>query len=47
MTNQIIKNLNKSIFNIISSVKYDLSIKKDDMADTLIYVIVLLLKQKK
>jgi hypothetical protein len=47
MTNQIVKNLNKSIFNIVSSVNYDLSVKKDDMADTLIYVIVLLLKQKK
>ena len=47
MTNQIINNLNKSIFNIGSSVNYDLSTKKDDMADTLIYVIVLLLKQKK
>jgi hypothetical protein len=47
MTNQIVNNLNKSIFNIGSSVNYDLSTKKDDMADTLIYVIVLLLKHKK
>jgi hypothetical protein len=46
MTNQIVKNLNKSIFNIVSSVNYDLSVKKDDMADTLIYVVVILLKQK-
>jgi len=46
MTNQIVNNLNKSIFNIISSVNYDLTTKKDDMADTLIYVIVLLLKKK-
>lgn len=47
MTNQIIKNLNKSIFNIVSSVNYDLSAKKDDMADTLIYVICTILKQQK
>lgn len=47
MTNQIVNNLNQSIFNIVSSVNYILSTKKDDMADTLIYVIVLLLKQKK
>jgi hypothetical protein len=47
MTNQIVGNLNKSIFNIISSINYDMCAKKDDMADTLIYVIVLLLKLKK
>jgi hypothetical protein len=47
MTNQIVKNLNKSIFNIVSSVNYDLSTKKDDMADTLIYVVCTILKQHK
>ena len=47
MTNQIINNLNKSIFNIVSSVNYDLSTKKDDMADTLIYVICTILKRQK
>jgi len=47
MTNQIIKNLNKSIFNIVSSVNYDLSTKKDDMADTLIYVVCTILKLQK
>lgn len=47
MTNQIVGNLNNSIFNIVSSINYDICPKKDDMADTLIYVIVLLLKLKK
>lgn len=47
ITNQIIKNLNKSIFNVLSSINYDLSIKKDDMADTFIYVICTILKQQK
>ena len=47
MTNQIVKNLNKSIFNIVSSINYDLSTKKDDMADTLIYVVCTVLKQQK
>jgi hypothetical protein len=46
-TNQIISNLNISLFNIVSSVNYELSTKKDDLADTLLYVIVLLLKLKK
>lgn len=46
-TNQILSNLNISLFNIVSSVNYELSTKKDDLADTLLYVIVLLLKLKK
>jgi hypothetical protein len=45
-TNQILLNLNKSLFNAISSVNYDLSNKKDDLADTLLYVIVVILKNK-
>ena len=45
-TNQIILNLNKSIFNAISSVNYYLSNKKDDLADTLLYVILVILKNK-
>lgn len=43
-TNQILLNLNKNIFNIVSSVNYDLSSKKDDLADTLLYIIVVILK---
>jgi hypothetical protein len=46
ITNQVICNLKKSIFNIVSTVNYELMTKKDDMADTLIYVLVLLLKNK-
>ena len=45
-TNQILYNLNKSLFNAVSSVNYDLSNKKDDFADTLLYVIVVILKNK-
>jgi hypothetical protein len=45
-TNQIIGKLNKSIFNIVSSVNYDLSIKKDDMADTLLYIISVIISKK-
>jgi len=45
-TNQILLNLNKSLFNAVSSVNYDLSNKKDDLADTLLYVIVVILKNK-
>ena len=47
MTNQIVQNLNKSIFNIVSSINYDSCTKKDDMADTLIYVVCTILKQHK
>jgi hypothetical protein len=47
VTNQIIQTLNKSIFNICSCVNYELSAKKDDMADTLIYVICTILKEQK
>ena len=36
----------KSIFNAISSVNYYLSNKKDDLADTLLYVILVILKNK-
>lgn len=43
-TNQILKKLNCSLLNIISSNNYEISNKKDDMADTLLYVIVMLLK---
>lgn len=45
-TNQIVLNLNKSLFNIVSCVNYDLSNKKDDLADTLLYVILVILKNK-
>ena len=45
ISNQIINNLNKSIFNICSTTKYELEKKKDDMADTLIYIICIILKQ--
>jgi len=45
-TNQILYNLNKSLFNSVSAVNYDLSNKKDDLADTLLYVIVVILKNK-
>lgn len=43
-TNQILTKINSSLFNIVSSVNYTLSTKKDDMADTLLYIIVILLK---
>jgi hypothetical protein len=43
-TTQILPKINNSLFNIISSVNYELSTKKDDMADTLLYVIIMLLK---
>lgn len=43
ITNQIIFNLSKSINNITSTSKYILSKKKDDFADTLIYVISIIL----
>lgn len=46
-TNQILLNLNKSLFNVVSSVNYNLSNKKDDFADTLLYVFVVILKNKK
>ena len=45
-TNQIISNLNKSIFNISSVLTYNNTKKKDDLADTLIYVIFILLRLK-
>lgn len=45
ITNQFITNLNKSIFNIVALVNYYLNKKKDDMADTFIYIIYILLKQ--
>jgi len=43
-TNQIILKLSNSVFNIVSSINYSFSTKKDDMADTLLYVIILMLK---
>lgn len=46
ITNQIISNLKKNVFNFISGFNYELIKKKDDLADTLIYVVVLLLKNK-
>ncbi len=39
ITNQIIPKLNNTVNNIVSSNKYYLNKKKDDMADTLVYVI--------
>jgi hypothetical protein len=46
ITNQIISNLQKNIFNILTAINYEKIKKKDDLADALIYVIVLLLKNK-
>jgi DNA-binding Xre family transcriptional regulator len=39
ITNQICPKLNNSINNIVSINNYDLNKKKDDMADTIVYVI--------
>lgn len=39
ITNQICPKLNHSINNIVSTSNYELNKKKDDMADTLVYVI--------
>jgi hypothetical protein len=44
-TNKIISNLNCDLLNIVSSCNYFLSHKKDDLADTLIYIIVIILKK--
>jgi hypothetical protein len=46
ITNQIIQNFSQSIFNISSCLNYELTSKKDDMADALIYIIYQVLKQK-
>jgi hypothetical protein len=43
---QIMSNLSASLLNVISSINYDNAFKKDDMADALIYVIYLILKNK-
>jgi hypothetical protein len=39
ITNQIVPRLNQTTNNIVSLIKYYLNKKKDDMADTLVYVI--------
>jgi len=44
ITNQIIKKLNNSVFNIVSAINYNNCKKKDDLADTLIYAVYILLK---
>ena len=46
ITNQFINKLDKSIFNIVSKLLYNAAKKKDDFADTFIYVILVLLKIK-
>lgn len=46
-SNKIIPKLNKSIFNIISSINFDLSTKQDDLGDTLLYVFVNIFKNIK
>ncbi len=43
ITNQICPKLNHSINNIVSISNYDLNKKKDDMADTLVYVIYIII----
>lgn len=43
---QIMDNLEPTLLNVVSSINYDFMPKKDDMADALIYVIFLILKNK-
>jgi hypothetical protein len=43
ITNQIIDKLDYSINNIVSFSKYNLTKKKDDMADTLVYIIYIII----
>jgi hypothetical protein len=44
ITNEFIKKLNNSVFNIISKITYSDAKKKDDFADTFIYVILVFIK---
>ena len=44
ITNEFIKKLNDSVFNIISKINYSDAKKKDDFADTFIYVILVFIK---
>jgi hypothetical protein len=44
ITNEFIKKLNNSVFNIISKINYSDAKKKDDFADTFIYVILVFIK---
>ena len=44
MRDNFIKKLNNSVFNIISKINYSNSKKKDDFADTFIYVILVFIK---
>jgi hypothetical protein len=43
ITDNVINSIQKQLFNIISTNKYILSKKKDDFADTLLYVLYILL----
>ena len=44
ITNEFIKKLNDSVFNVISKINYSDAKKKDDFADTFIYVILVFIK---